>query len=576
MKKIILNVVINLVLLAGLRSQTTASAMREQFPSWQLSPRIGYDWPFYKNNTPYIHYKGGLNLGFTADRYWHWLGAGVDFDYIKNYPHSIYPTNGLTYLGFPVSSFSLTENKITRIFYGIGPSFRYRKEARFQAVLNLRIGLASIQGGLTHLSGVSGSPAVPIDLNFHAGYAAKNVLSGKAQVQFTYFVNRVIGLNFGAYYLDHFRVKELVDPVTGYSAAYRPVNGTNINTQLALVRQEPCNCNISSVGIFAGITIRTPEGAKKEKTVKKCKQCETYNLAVTAKDKYTGEILPATDVVVKNTKGEIVMSGTTNAFGIVVFNNITPADYLIEGKLYNIALEGNKTQKSEFKPGETLQKEIRYTDLNFILQGKAVVCNTTTALSGVTVVMKSITEAEQKTTQTNDKGEFIFNVKQHDSFTIYGRKENYLSQTEGISTKNLNRNTTLFIKLEVCMDQADCGSSIVLKNILYDLDQYYITEKAKPELNRLVQFMKDHPDVSVELYSHTDSRASKEYNQTLSQNRANAAVDYLVGQGISRSRLKGIGFGESKLLNGCADGVECTEAQHQVNRRTEVKVICPK
>ena len=107
------------------------------------------------------------------------------------------------------------------------------------------------------------------------------------------------------------------------------------------------------------------------------------------------------------------------------------------------------------------------------------------------------------------------------------------------------------------------------------MDKYFIREDAKAELNKMVQFMKDNPNVKVELASHTDSRASDDYNKTLSQNRANAAVDYLVSKGISASRLKPIGYGETKLLNQCSNGLDCTEAQHQINRRTEMKVICP-
>jgi len=87
--------------------------------------------------------------------------------------------------------------------------------------------------------------------------------------------------------------------------------------------------------------------------------------------------------------------------------------------------------------------------------------------------------------------------------------------------------------------------------------------------------MKDNPEVKVELASHTDSRASDSYNMTLSQNRANAAVEYLVAQGISRDRLIPVGYGERKLLNKCKDGVPCSEEEHQLNRRTEMKIICP-
>jgi outer membrane protein OmpA-like peptidoglycan-associated protein len=91
----------------------------------------------------------------------------------------------------------------------------------------------------------------------------------------------------------------------------------------------------------------------------------------------------------------------------------------------------------------------------------------------------------------------------------------------------------------------------------------------------LVQFMKDNPTINVEVGSHTDCRNSDSYNQTLSENRAKASVDYVVSQGIDRSRISGKGYGETVLLNKCADGVNCSEAEHAINRRTEMKVKCP-
>ena len=132
-----------------------------------------------------------------------------------------------------------------------------------------------------------------------------------------------------------------------------------------------------------------------------------------------------------------------------------------------------------------------------------------------------------------------------------------------------------YVKLVICMEKIDCNTAIRLDNIHYDLDKYDIRPDAKPELDRLVQFLKDNPEVRVELSSHTDSRASNEYNQKLSQNRANAARAYVISQGISPSRIVSVGYGESRLLNKCADGVPCSEEEHQLNRRTEMKVICP-
>ncbi|ULT44520.1 OmpA family protein [Niabella defluvii] len=149
-------------------------------------------------------------------------------------------------------------------------------------------------------------------------------------------------------------------------------------------------------------------------------------------------------------------------------------------------------------------------------------------------MLTNTVKAEQKITNTNDKGSFVFHALQNATYSVYAKKNDYFSQTETITTQNFDRNKTLFIKLEVCMEKTDCGKAIILKNIYYDLDKYFIREDAKPELDKLAQFMKDNPGVKVELSSHTDSRASDTYNMTLSQKRADAAVDYLVMQGIKK------------------------------------------
>ena len=120
----------------------------------------------------------------------------------------------------------------------------------------------------------------------------------------------------------------------------------------------------------------------------------------------------------------------------------------------------------------------------------------------------------------------------------------------------------------------EVGVTMELKNIYYDFDKHYIrTPDADTDLDKLIEFMKRHPDLYVELSSHTDARGSDEYNLELSQNRAKAAMEYVIERGINASRISAQGYGEQHHVNDCEDGVDCTEAQHQMNRRTEVKII---
>ncbi len=110
-----------------------------------------------------------------------------------------------------------------------------------------------------------------------------------------------------------------------------------------------------------------------------------------------------------------------------------------------------------------------------------------------------------------------------------------------------------------------------LANITYDYDSWKLTDEAKVSLDKLVNILKENPDITVDLRSHTDSRGPAKYNMELSKKRAASCKQYLMDQGVSGNRVYSRGFGESRLLNQCADGVTCPELMHQANRRTEIK-----
>jgi len=115
--------------------------------------------------------------------------------------------------------------------------------------------------------------------------------------------------------------------------------------------------------------------------------------------------------------------------------------------------------------------------------------------------------------------------------------------------------------------------SRMLNTIYFDLDRSNIRPDAVIELDKLVVLLKQYPTMKIELNAYTDSRASSQYNIGLSQRRAKAAFDYLVKKGISPQRLTTKWYGKTNPVNQCADGVNCTEAEHQLNRRVEFRMV---
>ncbi len=128
------------------------------------------------------------------------------------------------------------------------------------------------------------------------------------------------------------------------------------------------------------------------------------------------------------------------------------------------------------------------------------------------------------------------------------------------------------IKLECTMKVNTGNSYINLDMILYDYDKWNLRPESIIELDKLVKLMKSN-NLKVELSSHTDSRGNDEYNERLSQNRSESCVNYIISKGISPSRIIAKGYGEYRLKNKCANDVECTEEEHQQNRRTELRIL---
>jgi len=125
------------------------------------------------------------------------------------------------------------------------------------------------------------------------------------------------------------------------------------------------------------------------------------------------------------------------------------------------------------------------------------------------------------------------------------------------------------LELEKFKEGEDLGEIFEVKPIYYEFNSFKLTNQSKRELDRVAIVLQDNPSLQVELRSHTDSRGSEEINDNLSNARAKSVYDYLTSKGTNTLRLKYKGYGESRLLNRCKDGIECSDEEHAVNRRTE-------
>ena len=124
------------------------------------------------------------------------------------------------------------------------------------------------------------------------------------------------------------------------------------------------------------------------------------------------------------------------------------------------------------------------------------------------------------------------------------------------------------------LEPAELNKTFEIENIYYDYDKWAIRPDAAAELDKLFSVLNDNPQLIIEMGSHTDSRGRDAYNLNLSQKRAKAAVNYLVENGkLDPSRLTYKGYGETQLANNCGNGVPCSEDKHQLNRRTELKIV---
>ncbi|KOP38854.1 MULTISPECIES: OmpA family protein [unclassified Flavobacterium] len=206
------------------------------------------------------------------------------------------------------------------------------------------------------------------------------------------------------------------------------------------------------------------------------------------------------------------------------------------------------------------------------LNGTITDSETAFVLPGAKVVLYE-NRLVKETTITDANGLYKFSVECGKSYTVRAEKEKYATKEVIISIGKLSGKTSLPIALDPVTCKVTVGDNLGkcfnIKMIYFDLDQSNIRTEAAIDLEKILVVLHNNPTMTLDIRSHTDSRATSKYNQGLSERRAKSTIQWLVKNGINANRLTGRGYGETQLVNKCADEKPCSEAEHQQNRRSE-------
>lgn len=221
---------------------------------------------------------------------------------------------------------------------------------------------------------------------------------------------------------------------------------------------------------------------------------------------------------------------------------------------------------------------------NYSLKIKTLEVSTQNIISNVTVEIMDASGMLLETVQTDGEGLYLSSILKNGAkgdivnLKFKVSKEGYLTKTSEVSLTLADENE---LYVELLLEKADLGDDLAkllnLNTIYFDLNSSFIRQDARIELEKVIKVLNDNPNLSIECGSHTDCRASYEYNEWLSERRAQSTVKYIKKRITNPERVTGKGYGETQLVNNCPCEGEvqsnCSEEDHQLNRRTEFRIV---
>ncbi|MDW7692756.1 OmpA family protein [Flammeovirgaceae bacterium SG7u.111] len=207
----------------------------------------------------------------------------------------------------------------------------------------------------------------------------------------------------------------------------------------------------------------------------------------------------------------------------------------------------------------------------FELRGKVVDIISGLPIEDASILVTNIRNDFSKEITTDESGYFSTKIIAESVFSVIGFKQRHF-HSEIFTLSTIGRENDEKVEINIALLPMALGNSYPLK-ISFAPNEINFSDESKLELDRIFRVMAKNRDVVMEIGCHTDSRGDDAYNLELSQQRAQASVNYLINKGISKLRLQARGYGETQPINSCTNGVRCSSSEHSINRRTEIKVI---
>lgn len=213
------------------------------------------------------------------------------------------------------------------------------------------------------------------------------------------------------------------------------------------------------------------------------------------------------------------------------------------------------------------------------LVGKVMILGYATPIPNASVIIYNHCDSTKSYASTTVRGVFETCLPMGCKYDVTLIKSGFEQAKTQVSTMSVRGSRSMHIDVPMhpqatlsLNEPISKGSVIILDNIYYDFNKSAIRKGAAPDLEALAQLMNNFPSMEIELGAHTDTRGDESYNLKLSERRAESAKQFLVNKGVEANRITTKGFGEAYPRNRCLEGVECTEEEHAVNRRAEVRI----